>query len=55
MIGWKMKTSLRLVVRDAMNPLAKLSAGPASEKWSVIVPVNVPGSPMLFETRNALL
>jgi hypothetical protein len=55
LIGLKMKTSLRFVVREAMNPLVKLSAGPASEKWSVIVPVNVPGSPMLFEARNALL
>src|ERR1700758_314872 len=55
LIGLKMKTSLRFVVSEAKKPLVKLSAGPASEKWSVIVPVNVPGSAMLFEIRNALL
>src|SRR5690348_8722554 len=55
LIGSNTKTSTRFVVRLAMNPLLRLSAGPASEKWSVITPVNVAGSSTLFDTRNALL
>src|SRR5205823_6847486 len=51
----KEKKVLKSVVRLAMNPLLNCSAGPASEKWSVIMPVKVFGSATVFDTRNALL